>query len=327
MKTESHWPRGMTLLLVLLLVSPVALVRGQSFRGEIIAHHPVTHIPGEGTSVHAGQVVLITAADTPHLVEHIELSVTAPGGTVPTGAFSLVVYSRVDTPGDPSEGFVTIGGAPWRTVPLGGRSAERISVPLRNTLTDHNPQHAVDLAMGGLAFQIVPVLKGMPPDMAGAAFHVAVSPGLSALGALEVRITGAPPVVARAREELTVLLDSTPVRGETPVVRPPGIARLRAAAGPYLDESRNVAVEAGRLAVVELEVREPVSRVRFSLPSVAEVFFDGLRIDTRRVLVRPPGDHIMLIRLGDFTISRHMTLEPHEEYEVGLDMDVHVKRN
>ncbi len=315
--------------LSLFLWVPGMPMGAQSFRGEIAARVSVplqddAHSPSLG----GGQVLIIQRAADPHWLEGLDISVSLEGDDpVPPGAYALVIFSDVDTTGEPDDGFITMGGRQWASHPILSAAPVTTTIPIRNRTTGHQPREGIEIASGEIALQIVPVMKGMPPSIANRQFTVSLTPRFSIRGGLAITLTGDPAVVAHAQELLEVRLDRVAVDADGLIVLDPGIYRVAVQAGNLLEQSRNVAIESASITTLAFEPLEPVARVRFSLPSVAEVFLDGVRIDSRVPLVREPGRHLMLIRLGDFTISRQMILEAHQEYEIGLDMDVLIRRH
>ncbi len=310
-------------------------VHSQSFRGEVAETIEIT----DGTLRHAelepGQVVLLAFAAQYPYVEAIQLRVVAPQGTslVP-GAFSLNVHAGVDPATEMTSGFVTIAGQALGTVPA--EASRPYLVPVntpyaagREIALIGQTFRAADPQLGLMAIQIAPAMKGISSDMEGLVLSLEITPLRSVIGGIQIQLTGDLDVQSRAREELRITLDDTVVPEGSYIFREPGIYHLEARAGDYLHHRENVGIDAARTTRILLEARVPRAFLGIQVPSVAEVFLSGERIEhtAGSILEYPPGTYIMLIRMGDFVISRRVTFRANREYQIGLDLDIMITEN
>jgi hypothetical protein len=139
---------------------------------------------------------------------------------------------------------------------------------------------------------------------------------------LVVSLSGEPDVVERAAGILTISLDGDPVSPDELMEVDPGIYRLEAQAGDFLAYTSNVGIERGRVRTVVLEATEPQATVRLSVPSVADVYWNGNLVVSRRDMSVSPGIHSLIVRLGDFSVSRKVELAANERYVIGIDLDI-----
>lgn len=316
-----------TVLLCLIALGTVHVVGAQSFRGEVVAVEPLPGQEAQTYEVTGGQVVVLQEPAHPHWVEGIEIAV-APAGqrALPTGSFSLVVFTHVDVDEYPSEGIVTLAGRQRETLMLVGRQ-QSVRVPLRNRTTGATASSSVPMDQGHIGVQVIPIMKGIPADVANTPFTITITPQLSIRGGVEVFITGEAELVARADRELELRVNNHPMERTGITVMPPGIYRLTARLGDTLELTRNIAVEAATITEVLLELESVYGSLRFNLPELAEAFIDGEQVNTQEEATRPPGTYGLLIRVGEYTIRRQIQLGPRELYEVGLDMDILVRRD
>jgi len=277
----------------------------------------------------AGEVAVIAVPSERIFTSGIALQVRTPGIPVPPGVFTLAVYGAVDAPVDP--GIVTIAGTLRDRIPLGTGRTIQVSIPFAGSDAPAVPAGTrvvtgVDPRIGAVGFQIVPAAKGMQPELLETVFEIEIEPILRPLGGLAVEITGESDTVAEARELLSLTIDGTQIDADEGTELPPGIYRLDATAGDLLSYTANVGIERAKITRVVLQAERPKAQVRINVPSVAEVFWNGSR-RTERSLTVDPGTHTVLIRLGDFSLSRRIDLEAHGEYEVGIDLDILLKQN
>lgn len=329
MVAAGRTPVRLLAILTLALSMPAGMP-GQSFRGEVVLRDEITTTSRAGTTLGVGQLAVIAVApEALRFVESLVIEVTPPEAAPPTGSFSVGVFGSVDAPAE--TGVVNLAGVPLTTVPLGaGRS--RIVVPFRDSL-DVTPAAGstrtglADPNTGAVAVQLIPVAKGLSESAARAGYAVSITPNLRAVGALEITLSGDQSILPEAREILSVTLDGVPVDIDTVLERTPGIYRLEARAGDYLEYTSNVGIDQGRIHRMTLEAREPRATVRLSVPSVAEVFWNGEFMEQRESFTVAPGRHDVVIRLGDYSVSRRVSLEVNETYEVAINLDILLNRD
>jgi hypothetical protein len=277
----------------------------------------------------SGEVAVIAVPSERIFTSGIALQVRTPEIPIPPGVFTLAVYGAVDAPAD--GGIVTIAGALRDRIPLGTGRAVQVSIPFAGYDAPAVPAGTrvvtgIDPGIGAIGFQIVPAAKGMQPELLETVFDIEVEAILRPVGALSVEVTGESDTVSEARDLLSLTIDGRPIDPDVLTELPPGIYRLDASAGDLLSYAANVGIERAEITRVVLEAERPKAQVRINVPSVAEVFWNGSR-RTERTLTVEPGTHTVLIRLGDFSLSRRIDLEAHGEYEVGIDLDILLKQN
>ncbi|MFP4153740.1 MAG: hypothetical protein ACLFR8_02395 [Alkalispirochaeta sp.] len=287
--------------------------------------------PEETTSIvlGSGEVAVISVPPERIFTSGIALRVLPTETLVPPGVFTLAVYGAVDAPDE--TGIVTIAGALQDRIPLGTERAIPISVPFVGHDEPAVPPGTrvitgIDPDIGAIGFQIVPATKGMQEELLETRFEIEVEAILRPVGALEIEIIGENDTVAEAREILELAIDGTPIDPELRTELPPGIYRLDATAGDLISHTANVGIERAEITRIVLEAERPKAQVRINVPSVAEVFWNGSRRSERSLTV-DPGTHTVLIRIGDFSISRRIELSPNGDYEVGIDLDILLKQN
>lgn len=326
MKTFGGITRHSLLFSIFALVI-VPIAGAQSFRGEVVVVEPLHGQEAQTYQITGGQVVVLQEPAHPHWVEGIQIAV-APAGqrALPTGAFSLVVFTHVDVDEFLPEGIVTLAGRQRESLMLVGRQ-QSVRIPLRNRTTGAMATSSVPMDQGHIGVQVIPIMKGIPADVANTPFTITITPQLSIRGGVEVFITGEAELMARADRELELRMNNHPMERTGITVIPPGIYRLTARLGNTLELTRNVAVEAATITRVMLELEYVYGSLRFNLPELAEAFIDGEQVNTQEEATRPPGTYGLLIRVGEYTIRRQIQLGPRELYEVGLDMDILVRRD
>lgn len=315
--------------LFLTLIAFSSPLIAQSFRGEVVA---VTVPPPEESAsftLTSGKVGVLDLPPEQRFIQGVELSVRTTQALPAPGLFTLVVYSAVDAPD--GDGVVSVAGRLEDRVPLGTTPAVSIALSFEGYEAQSVPAgtrviSGIDPNIGAIGVQIVPTGKVMSPDVMATEFEVVVTPTVRPVGALIVTIDGEAETVEDALEILELSVSGTPIEPNELHEFSPGIYRLEASAGDLLSYTANVGIDRAVVRDVTLLAERPRARVRLNVPSVADIFWNGARVTDETMSVEP-GVHTVLIRLGDFSLSRRLELEPNEEYEVGIDLDILLKRN
>ena len=315
-------------LVLLVLLSTV--VAAQSFRGDV-AHRVV--LGSEGASerrLSAGQVLLIELeAESRRFISGIAIELVTDG-PLTSGVLTAHFYAGVDPPG--SGGMTNLAGLSLGTVPIGPAPRQRLLVPVSNQADDQTAAgiarlDTADPSIGSIAVQIVPGMKAVDEGSLRAEVRVSIRPELRPVGALIVELDGEDDIRERALRQITLEIDGRSLRPGETIELDPGIYRLVAEAGELLSETVNVGIEQAQVRRVLLQAREPMAQVRLSVPTVADVYWNGSLVAADEMMEVSPGDHSIMIRMGDFSVSRQMTLSANETYEVAIDLDILLNRD
>lgn len=322
--------RNRSIYIVLALLPVAVAAWGQSFRGVADQFDLPEPNSVHETTLTGGTVAVIDMSQERRFTSGVYLRIRSQS-TVPLqpGQFTIALYSAVDAPDE--SGVVTLAGSLIDRVPITNVSTIEIAIPFAGYPAPTVPAGTrsvdpIDPAIGALGVQLVPSGKGMSPETMNSEFALEVAPVLRPVGGIFVELDGEADVVADALEQLTLEIDGNSVEVGQVIEVPPGIYRLTANADDLLSYTANVGVERASIREVVLTVERPKARVRLSVPSVADVFWNGERITGSSLSVEP-GTHTVLIRLGDFSLSRRLELEPNGDYEVAVDLDILLKQN
>lgn len=311
-------------MIALLLAGGATSLAAQSFRGEIHAQHRFEDASTYTTTLGSGEVLLLSFPADARFFAGLRVEIRTAQASAPPGTFTATVWSSVDA--DSTEGVATFAGQQIGTLPV-VRPRQSMLIPTESgtALTADAGEfrtREINPSLGPVAVQLVPVMKGATDAALAIRYEISVSPVLRSVGGVVVELSGESELVRATRSELTLTLDDAPISLDEVIERTPGIYRLTATAGDYLDVTVNVGVDRGEIRTITLEPTEPRAQVRINLPNVAELYWNGALVQDTTPLTVAPGTHSLLIRLGDFTLTRQVTLEANQRYDIGLDLDI-----
>ncbi|SIQ20009.1 hypothetical protein SAMN05920897_10546 [Alkalispirochaeta americana] len=330
----------MAFLAAFLSLAGISPSYSQSFRGEVQALERISSAEPLEILLEGGAVLLLLGQEEfPYLQGLRIIADPLPRG-MPPGGFSLLVFGDVDPPHEEllqdAPGHLSLAGRSLARIPLNPERRESLTIelaPPRPFPGEAAPGLSAATATssfsrGAIALQILPATKGFLPRHDEHAHRLRIEPIVAPFGGILVEMEGDASLMEKASPLLSLSLDGENLQPETATFLSPGIYQLQAQAGEYLQHRQNIGIEEAVTTRITLQPHEPRSFLTFQVPSVAEVFLDGepLSADSEKPLEHPPGLYLLFIGLGDFFISRSILLEPHGEYEIGLDLDVLIRK-
>lgn len=304
----------------------ISLLSAESYRGNVISLLDVSPDTQSSYTVGEGDIVVFSFPNEEPFIDGVEIRVEIPPSyRAPPGAFGLLIFTNTERP--LQSGLLDLEGTRTGLIPLTDRRQQFIRIPLKERSSDSSGADSVVTYFNAIpgeaagAIQLVPLMKGMPAEAMNQEVSVTFQPILAPVGGLYVQLVSDTEV-----KEVSLSVDGISMEPEEVVELEPGIYHVELRAEGFLDVNENVGIEAGRVSRIALPLEPPMAEVRFSAPSNAEIFVDGRRTPLGSTsLSLEPGEHTMLIRVGDFSVSRKVFLSPEEEYEIGVELDFFVR--
>lgn len=327
--------RAATLLFIVCLAAASARLAAESLRGPL--EHELVVTPTASASVSGigiESIVLISLGGDPRFLDAIDIELTAPRAISEfPGALSLHLLAPVDV--QERAGVADVVGAEILRRPVTRPGTSFYQAVLRDDArVDASPMvtslGSVPARSFPLALSIVPQMKGLSETLEASEFSLLVRPVTRDSGAIVVRYVREDgsmfdPEGARA-PDFSVILDDAPtsVRGEYLVS--PGLHRIRLQSERYQDQEITVGVDRGTSVTVDLPLELSLARISYTAPRGSVVYINGRELDAARGdFTVPPGEHTIVLVLGDFTVTRRFTVVEDRDYSISVALDVTVK--
>ncbi len=324
-------PHLSRLLIVFFLALVASAVYAETVRGSLVGVLEVEDEEGtESVEFRPEGVVGVRLSPGLRFLEGVQLEISIPqAAREVAGGLGLYVYAAPTASLDGTT--ETREGRRLFFLPLPARSRVLIQVPVSE---DHDFRQTADVYVASpagqdsfpLVAQIVPVMKGLPGRAATARFEIAAKPLIRNIGAVRIFLVHPDGTLISdlSEYEITTTLDGDAVeRLDSEFTLLPGLHRVQVTSDTFENEGLTFGVERGRVTELRIELQRPRSTVRVEAPEVAELFVDGERIgEGRGSLTLPPGEHTLLFRMGDYTVSRKLVIEPKQDYEISLTLDI-----
>ncbi len=318
------------LTLVLAVISSFQ-AHAQVFRASVPATVRVSAAESEGSSVSLryNEAAAIMLAEDSVFIQGLEIELRVPKafqGSESSVAWSL--YASVAP--RPTKDQFDYQAELVATQGLPARVTMRLIVP---TAERHgikgDPYSTVIPTIAGpgrfpLLFKLSPIGKGQSAAMEKAEFRLTVRPVLGDDGGIKVSLQfpeGADPRTG------SVFIDDRRVDHLQLVVVRKGPHVVRVHADGFREEVVNVAVEPGRISPVNVSLVSDIPMLSFHAPAGTEVTVDGQPVDPESFagLAVEPGEHIVFLRLGDYSMTRKVLAQRGKVYAVTLSVELDIK--
>jgi hypothetical protein len=179
-----------------------------------------------------------------------------------------------------------------------------------------------DPASGVILFRLLPVMKGLPENIESLIFQVKIRPILTEEGGFRLKLAypaePAKPVSVRVDE----ILAENP---EALQILAPGSHHLSVVSDDYRNEVRVFTVESARVTDLTVLMQDTTPRLVLVAPENARIFLDSLPVENPRAAQTvTPGDHTILFRIGDYEVTKLVTVEKGRDYTVSMIIDISV---
>jgi hypothetical protein len=177
-----------------------------------------------------------------------------------------------------------------------------------------------------ILFRILPVSKGLSEELETMVFQLNAKPILSDEGA--VRISPRYPEQLPGKP-FVVLIDDVLIEnpGEERLLKE-GEHHLVVLSDDYRNESRRFMVERAKTLELAIELQDPTPLMIFEGPENALIFLNGKPVlNTMEPMPVDPGVHEVKFQVGDYTITRPVTVQRGKTYRMALAVDISISEN
>lgn len=317
--------------LTLLFLGPFTALSAEQIRGKIIhsLKFKQDFIPVEA-DIGLRELTQIKFESDEYL-KGLILQVVSPQAALQfRESFMLTIFSSISPPPNTSRSYYNakkIFSAPFPTqrktyvdLPIAGAGSWNKSTPssamISGTLASEDFP---------LIFVIDPVMKGIPSDVSSSKFRVTLTPILKDIGALDIDILN-----ETLEGEVYFLVDGMDIGSPDKLHHlHTGVHNLEVKSDRYLDYQQSFGIEQAKTTSLELKLEPALTYIRFDAPEGAVIFFDGEELERvpDKKIETEPGEHVVLMRVGDYSVSKKIDIQGGKTYKVSLFFDILVDDN
>lgn len=325
--------RRIPLVIALLLVA--LALPAQSLRGPLTEVVVTPTDAAEATALGLESIVLVRIDGDPRFLDAIDIEIDAPRAVADVpGAVQLIALAPVRV--QLQSGIADVVGEELLQRPFqrAGKSFYQVVIaddtspdasPIVTRIGDVVPTTAFPLVLS-----FVSRMKVLTDALNAAEFTVSVRPVTRNIGAAAIRYvredgTTYDATSARA-PEFRLEIDDLPADIANEYLLAPGLHRLKLISDRYQDQEVTVGIEQGRKVELDLPLTLALATVNYTAPRGSSVYVDGRALDgARGDFTVPPGEHTIVVVLGDYTVTRRFVAEEQRTYTISVTMGIVVE--
>jgi len=284
---------------------------------------------GETVSLRYNEAVAVLFPADPTFIQGLEFELRIPKafqGSESSIAWS--VYSGI-TP-SPATDRLDYSGELVATQPLPARVAMNLILPIasRHGIKSGPFASLIPMVVGEdrfpVVFKLSPIGKGLQPAMETAEFKLTIRPVLRDEGGIRVSVSYPD---GTDHPATAVFVDDK--RADDPhalILAKKGARVVRVSAEGYREEVVTVAVEPGKVIPLTVAMTPNAPLLVFQAPSGTFVSIDGQSVPPAELsgMAVEPGEHTLLFRIGDYSMTRKFMALRGKVYRVVLSVELEI---
>lgn len=182
--------------------------------------------------------------------------------------------------------------------------------------------YVYDVSKGPLLFRLLPIMKGLPENIESLVFAVKVKPILTDEGGFQLKIL----YPEDTSSPVSVRIDENLIQNpEALTVLSPGNHHLSIVSDEYRNEVRMFTIDSARVTEFTVSMQDTIPRLFLVAPENARIFVDGNPVEnTKESMAVQSGEHTIRFLIGDYELTRQITVEKAKDYTVSMIIDIEV---
>jgi hypothetical protein len=287
----------------------------------------------EGSSINLAYngSALISLGGGARFFRGIELELSAPQSWLSQrGSLAMLVYAELDRLPSPGTNDLEGRRVAFDTLPNKIKIIYQIPVRrshgLRTTPYAAVPADVTLPASFPILFRLMPVIKGLSEEIEHMQFTLSARPILADEGAVKLNF--------RYPEQLKdkpfiVLIDDVVVNNtaEEQILKD-GEHHLVILSENYRNENRRFMVEKAKRLDIAINLQDPTPLIIFEAPENARIFLNNQPVVRENGPIPvDPGVYEAKFQVGDYTLTRNITVQRGKTYRVALAVGIDIEEN
>jgi len=317
-----------TLLLLLMLSQPLS---AENFRTMLAGKLEVSVDAAETDSFPLSYIdsVLIELGEGARFMRGVELELRLPQSYLNyRGSLGMSIYSSLAS--IPANGVADIQAEREGFEVLQNKLQTVYHIPLislhglRESPYISMPTGIISAESFPLLVRINPVIKGLAPEIESMRFQLRAKPLFTDKGALNLSVKYPEQLPDK---DYTISIDeAVQDKDNGEFILSEGEHHLTVISNDYRTESRRFIIERGKVLAMTLELQDTIPMVSFEAPENALVYFNNTLIEDHRAeMTTEPGEYEVRFQVGDYSITKQISIEKGHSYRISLMVDVNIE--
>jgi hypothetical protein len=169
---------------------------------------------------------------------------------------------------------------------------------------------------------ILPVMKGVPDYLFLEKFRIKISTEWPESGKLELKVFAD----SKNKEifEYDLFIDGKKLEYEPKFILNTGIHNISINKKGFIAYKEDVTIKTNEKRVHEIVLKRNNPEITIFSPDESVLYIDGNIQNTKKIKNLFPGEHTILFKLGEYSLSRKISLEEGKKYVVNLLLDIEI---
>ncbi|MEM5947837.1 hypothetical protein WKV44_04695 [Spirochaetia bacterium 38H-sp] len=277
------------------------------------------------TIIKLEEALVIRLPDNINMLSGIEIKITMPSLLRNIQGIAAAIYNNIKPA--PQENILTYTADRFffKLLPVGDDIT--IIIPFESDQESSKglgifPTAVVDTNSFPVALILYPATKGLPANIEKQNFIVHIRPLMGNKGYLDLRLKGLSPA---ERIHSIIEIDGKPVKYDNnPILLEEGLHSVRITGPSFSDIEKTFAIESGKSTTLDIEIKKEYPTLFIQAPDIAMIILDGKPLEDfyNNLIPIKKGKHSIIIKLGDFSITREFEISDNKTYNINMIMDI-----
>ncbi len=282
--------------------------------------------------IHLEESLSLNIKGETELLKNIKISIFVPNVLKKySDSFVLQVFKRITPP--PTKGRRVFYGKKVFSVFLPYLNRIYLEIPVKKQVREvlKNNKHDGEYVLSEIKKEdfpilitVQPLMKGIPDYIFNHSFVFSITPQIENVGFLKLQIEKPE---SETKGEYKIFIDGKEYSKVLDRIKlQVGIHQIQIQSDQYEPTNSIVTIEPGKTTIATIKLRQNSSPVKFETPENAVIYVDGNKLppEKRRINLKP-GNHIIRIKIEDYSITRKLTVKKNKHYIVSLIFDILLK--
>ncbi len=245
-------------------------------------------------------------------------------------SFSLYLYTDVSP--DPSAENSSYTGKYTESKVIPDRTRFFIDLVLNRNAASYNSLKGTEIirldslkSSRPLIFTILPVMKGVPDYLFSEKFKIKIKSYWPEMGSLNISVFSENDTAGREIDSFSLLIDGKAYEAAENISLTSGIHSVSVSKKGFIDHVENISVVTNETRDMKVILRKNNPVVTVYSPDESVLYIDGEVSIKKKIIDLEPGEHSVVFKLGDYSLSRNILLEEGKNYIINLLLDIEVK--
>jgi len=175
-----------------------------------------------------------------------------------------------------------------------------------------------------LLLTVLPVMKGIPDVLLDETIKIKTVFIYPDKGDLLVNVFEGKKNGSDKIKDFKLFIDNKPYENTENISLSTGVKKIRIEKEGFIPFEQSVVINRNEKSTISAVLVKKMPHVVILAPSEAEVYFDGNLTSQKELTNLNEGEHTIIFKLGQYSLSRKMALENGKKYTINLLLDIDV---